>query len=132
VRFITRAVAQNVLVAQLRAYLFGDVRQLANVLYFKSTATGQFRHFTQQRGPIQFLWRSAAVIQWVKDADRIQSGIRLSRQPLDIVFMVPTMVIAAVGYDEQGPFGVSSGPHLAEAQIYRIEQGSAAFRRCRE
>src|SRR5580704_4501212 len=42
VRFITRAVAQNVLVAQLRAYLFGDVRQLANVLYFKSTATGQF------------------------------------------------------------------------------------------
>jgi hypothetical protein len=90
------------------------------------------RHFTQQRGPIQFLWRSAAVIQWVKDADRIQSGIRLSRQPLDIVFMVPTMVIAAVGYDEQGPFGVSSGPHLAEAQIYRIEQGSAAFRRCRE
>jgi DNA-directed RNA polymerase specialized sigma24 family protein len=53
-------------------------------------------------------------------------GIRLSDQSLDILLVVATIVVSAVGYDEQGPFGISSGPHLTEAQIYRIEERSAA------
>src|ERR1700741_1888490 len=105
---------------------------VVHVLYVKSTATGQFCHFSEQRGPIEFLRRSVAVIQWVKDADRVQLAICLSHQPLDIVLIVPAMVISPVGYDEQSPFGVSSGFHLAKAQIDPIEERSATFRRRRQ
>ena len=38
------------------------------------------------------------------------------------------MVVSSVGYDEQSPFGVSSGPHLVKAQIDPIEERSATFR----
>jgi hypothetical protein len=39
------------------------------------------------------------------------------------------MVISSVGYDEQSPLSVSSGPHLVKAQIDTIEERRATFRR---
>src|ERR1700722_5414071 len=131
-RLITRAVSQNVLIAQFRTNLCGDVRQLVRIRYFKRTATGQFCHFIEQSGPIEFLRRSITVVQGVKNADRVQLGICFSHESPDIALVVSAMVISSVGYDEQSPFAVSSGLHLAEAQIDPIEERSATFRRGRE
>jgi hypothetical protein len=77
----------------------GDVRQFLYILYVNSAATGQFRHFTEQGRPIEFLRRSAAITQWVKQADGIKLGICLSRESLDIALIVPTMVVSPVGYE---------------------------------
>jgi hypothetical protein len=115
VRFITGAVSQNVLVAQLFAYLCGNVRQLVNIFDCESAPAGQLRHFREQRGSAEFLWRSAAILKWFKYADRVQLGSRLSKQSLDILFVVPTIVISPVRYDQQGPLAVRCASHLSES-----------------
>src|SRR4029077_296747 len=124
----TRAVSQNILVAQLCTDLRSDVRQLVYILYREGAPAAEFRDFIEQRGAVEFFWSPAPRPKWVKYADRVQLSIRLAHKALDIVFVVSTAVISPVGYDEQRAFGILSGPHLAEGQIYRIKKRSAAFR----
>jgi hypothetical protein len=78
------------LVAQLRADLCGNVGQFIYILYRKSAPAGQFGYFCKQRGTAEFLRCPAAIFEWVKYADRVQLGIRLSYEPLDILLVVPT------------------------------------------
>src|SRR5260370_30094775 len=62
-------VSQNILVAQLHTDLRGDVRQVVKILYSEGAPAGQFRHFIEQRRPVEFLWRSAAILERAKHTD---------------------------------------------------------------
>ena len=126
-RLITRPIPQNILVAQLRADLRSDVRQVVYILDAESAPAGEFCHFIEQRGAIEFLRSAAAISERLKYADGLQLSIRLPHQPLDIFLAVPAVVISSVRDDQQGSFAVSSGAHFAQAQIDRIEKRSAAF-----
>src|SRR5208337_4406426 len=90
--------------------------------------TRQFRDFTEQRRPVELLRRSITISKRVKNADGIELSIRFSDQALDIVLVVPAMIIASIGKDEQGTFGVVCTPHLAEAQVDGIQQRGPAPR----
>jgi hypothetical protein len=58
--------------------------------YCEGAPTGQSRHFGKQRVATEFLWRLAAKLEWVKYADQVELGMRLSCQLLDMLLAVPT------------------------------------------
>src|SRR5258706_6877711 len=74
-RLVAWVVSQNILVAQLHADLRGDVRQVVQILYSEGAPAGQFRHFIEQRRPVEFLLRSAAILERVKNSHGIELRI---------------------------------------------------------
>src|ERR1700674_402615 len=97
VRFITRPVSQNILIAQLHADFRGDVRQIIQILDGKDSPPGHFRDFRQQRGTVQFFRSAVPVGEWIEYADSVKLGIRFLHQTLDIALVVPAMIISSVG-----------------------------------
>src|SRR5260370_2661810 len=92
----------------------------------------QFRCFAEQRGAVELLRGSAAILEGVKNADGIELGIRFPHEPLDVLLAVPAIIIATVGYDQQGSFSGVCPSHLTESQINGIQQGGLALRRASE
>ena len=119
-------IAQNILVTQLHSDLGGDVRKVVQILDRENTASGHVRDFGKQGGPIQLFRRPAAISARFINSDGVELAIGFLNQPLDIALVVPTMIIASIGDDEQGPLGVMCTPELAEAQIDGIQEGGAA------
>src|SRR5271154_5311161 len=97
------------------------------MLNSEDTATGKIRDLGKQRRAVQFFGRPIAISERVENADGVELGIRFLNQPLDIVLVVPTMIIASIGKDEQGAFGVACTPHLGEAEIDGVEERGSAF-----
>ena len=116
------------MISQLHANLGGDVRKVLEAFDRKNASAGHIGDVGQQRGAVQLLRSPATITKRVKDANRIELGVRLFHQPLDIALVVPTMIVTPIGYDEQGPFGVLGTPHLAEPKIDCIEQSRSTLR----
>src|SRR2546428_2687844 len=121
-------IPKTLLMAQLLSVFRRRIGRVFRVLPGETPPAGQLRQFAQQRMPVQF-FRCAPVTHRVVDADGIELNVGLLDEVFDVAFRVPTMIIASVGYNEQGPFGVVCTPHLAQAQVDGIEQGGAAVRR---
>ena len=68
------------------------------------------------------LERSTAVLRLVKDADRVELGIRLPRQPLDVFLVVSAVIVATIRNNKQSAFAVVRGTHLTHAQVKRFRQ----------
>src|SRR5258706_224677 len=79
------------------------------VLDFKA---GSEVHCTRSNDPI---------LEGVKNDDGIELGIRFPDEPLDVLLGVPAIIIATVGYDQQGSFSGVCPSHLTESQINGIE-----------
>src|SRR5580692_2999090 len=120
-------VSQNILVAQLHADLGRNVRKIIKMLDGENAAARQFRNLRQERRTVELLWRAIAITKGVVNADGIELGIGFLNQPLDIAFVVPTMIIPSIGKNEQGTLGVMCTPHLAKAEVDGVQQGGAAF-----
>src|SRR5580700_6081215 len=97
------------------------------MLNSEDSATGKVRNFGKQRRAVEFFGRPIAISERVENADSVELSIRFLDQALDIVLVVPTMIIASIGKDEQGAFGVPCTPHLGEAKIDGIEERGSAL-----
>src|SRR5208283_2824943 len=87
----------------------------------------QFGDIGEQRWTVEFLCCAIAIAKRVIKANGIELGICFLDQPLDIVLIVSTMIIASIGKDEQGTFGVVCTPHLRETEIHSVQEGSPAL-----
>ena len=114
-------IAQDLLVAQFCADLCSDVRQVVWILYPERRPTGLFRDFVEQCGSVEFLWRSTAISDRVKDANGVELRIRFSHQSLDIFLGVATTIIATIGNDQLCSCAGTSASHLTEPQINGTE-----------
>src|SRR5262249_55958399 len=97
VRFIARMVSQNILVTQLHANLGGDVREILEPLDGENAPAGHIGYVGQQRRPVQFFRGPIAISKRVENSDGIELSICFFYEPLDIAFVVPTMIIPSVG-----------------------------------
>src|SRR5215471_20133975 len=64
----------------------------------------------------------------VKDADSVNHHVSFLSHPFDFLCVVVTVIVAAVGDDEQGPARVSSGSHLFQADENSVQKGGVAVR----
>jgi len=93
----------------------------------EDASTREFRDLGKKRGTVELFRRTIAITKRVKNADGIELRIGFFHEPLDIVLVVPTMIIASIGEDEQGTFSVVCTPHLAKAEIDSIEESGPPF-----
>src|SRR5882724_395964 len=96
-RFVTWMVSQYILVTQLHANFSGDVREIFEPFHRKDTTTGHVRDIGEQRRPIELFRGTRAISKRVKNPNGIELGVSFAHQPLDIAFVVPTMIISSVG-----------------------------------
>src|SRR5215470_7795872 len=93
----------------------------------KNASAGKFCQFGEKRRPIEFFRRTIAIPKRVVNADRVELGVRFLDQAPDIVLVVPTMIIASIGKNQQGTFGVMCTPHLAQTKVDSVQKGSPAL-----
>src|ERR1700741_803048 len=93
----------------------------------EDASTRKFGDLGKKRRSVELFRRTIAITKRVKNADGIELGVGFFYETLDIVLVVPTMIIASIGEDEQGTFGVVCTPHLAKAEIDGVEEGGSAF-----
>src|SRR6516165_10776052 len=93
----------------------------------EDASTREFGDLGKQRRAVELFRRTIAITKRVKNADGIELSVGFLHEPLDIVLVIPTMIIASIGEDEQGTFGVMCTPHLAEAEVDRVEQSGPAL-----
>jgi len=128
VSVIAWSVSEYILVAQLHADLGRDVREIIKMLNGEDATARQFGQLSEKRGTVEFFRRTIAITKRVVNADGVELGVRFLNEALDIVLVVPTMIIASIGENEQGTFGVMCTPHLAQTKVDSVQKGSPALR----
>lgn len=94
----------------------------------EDSSPGQLGNIREHCGPVEFFSGAIAITKRVIKANGIELGVCFLNEPLDIVLVVPTMIIAPIGKDEQGTFGVMCTPHLTEPEVDSVQKGSPALR----
>src|SRR5262245_21247299 len=97
VRPVAWMVSQNILVTQLHANLGGDVREILEPFDGENAPAGHIGNVSQQRRPVQFFRGPIAISKRVENSDGIELSICFFYEPLDVAFVVPTMIIPSVG-----------------------------------
>src|ERR1700676_2927516 len=95
------------------------------MLHSKNATTGELGDISQQAGALHFFRRAAANRKGIVEADCIELGVRFLYEPLHVVFVVATMIIASIGKDEQGTFWIMCAAHFAEPEIDGVEERGA-------
>ena len=93
----------------------------------EDASAGQFGEFGEKRRAVEFFRRAIAITKRVVDTDGVELGVCFLDEPLDIVLVVPTMIIASIGENQQGAFGVMCTPHLAQTKVDSVQKGSPAL-----
>jgi len=93
----------------------------------EDASAGQFGEFGEKRRTVEFFRRAIAITKRVINTDGVELGVRFLHEPLDIVLVVPTMIIASIGENQQGTFGVMCTPHLAQTKVDSVQKGSPAL-----
>src|SRR6516225_8461235 len=94
----------------------------------EDASTREFGDLGKQRRTVELFRRTIAITKRVKNADGIELSVGFLHEALDIVLVVPTMIIASIGENEQGTFGVMCTPHLAQTKVDSVQKGSPALR----
>src|SRR5882762_5907384 len=100
---VLRSIPDHVLVSKFDANFGGDVGQIVRIIDGERTASGEFRNVAQQRWPETFLIGSEVV---VVNTDGVDHYVGFLDEGLDFIFCVAAVVIAAVGNNQQGAFGI--------------------------
>src|SRR6185436_9882832 len=116
---VSRSIAEDILVLQLRRDLLADIRHFRRRERKERAAAGHLGQLDQRI--------TASSSRRIQNSDGIQLNILFTDVIADIAEAVSAAVVFAVGDQEERLFGIVALLKLIESQVYRIVERRAAL-----
>ena len=124
---VSRPVAQDILASKFRPDFTGQISQFAQICGLEKVSAGHLGEFGKQAGAFAFL-AGAFHVARIKNSQRIKLTVRFLQKPANLWQMMPAVIVAAIGEDEQDMPFMTRAPQLLHAQVNRVEKGGPAVR----
>jgi hypothetical protein len=125
---VLRPEADQVLVAEFRADLGGNVRHLVHILHRILAPPGLLGDLRQQPRSRGFFRCPAAIRSAFENSHGVDLDVRFAHQVLDFRLRVAAVVVPSVGDQQQGLARIPGLSHFVQTQVHGVQKRGLAFR----